>query len=600
MNHALGSLALLQFPSDASELFTPLVVVGLVAFLVVASLVMFFVSRYKRCPPNQVMVVYGSGGAKASGDGRSVAKIVNGGGTMVWPVIQDYAFLSLLPHQIDIPLTDALSAENIRIRVPSSVTVAIGDTAAMQANAAIRLLGESDERVEALAADIIFGVMRQVIAGMEIEKINRDRDHFTSAIQDALAPELEKLGLKLINVNIRDISDEGGFIEAIGRKAAAEAVQTANADVAEEVRKGETRVAKANQAKDIEVAAANRDREIGVQEAEKDQAVKIADLQRETQVAQERAQFLRDTQVAEADQTRRVAVAKANATAEQGEADADQSRRIAVAAANATAVEGETQAKAKIADANAELAVREAEAYRKGETQKRISQAAVEEAEAEAQAKAALAEAKQIEAEQRARLEAPAKAEKAKRIVEAEAAAERERIEAEGRAKAIFAEAEAQARGELERLRAQAEGLEAIVEACGGADEAYRLLMIEHVPHLAETAAEAIKSIKFDKVVLWGGAGGKGAGAGVSSFVADLMGALPPALHTMLDIGGVKVGDGKRFGIVPDGEAAQGDGAEIPALVTHPAGAATTGAGNAAPAREPTEENPLPAVEPEA
>lgn len=596
MHEWMGSLALLQFGGAAEALtISPLLIVVGVVFLVFVSAVMFFVSRYKRCPPNKVLVVYGSGGSGKDADGRSVAKIVNGGGTLVWPVIQEHAFLSLLPYQIDIDLSDALSAENIRVKVPSVVTVAIGDTREMQSNAATRLLGVDEAGIKALAADIIFGQMRQVIAGMEIEKINRDRDEFRKHIEEALAPELEKIGLKLINVNIRDISDEGGFIEAIGRKAAAEAVQTANADVSEEERKGETRVAEATREKDIAVAAANRDREIGVQEAEKDKAVRIADLERETQVAQERAQFLRDTEVAEADQTRRVAVAGANARAEQGEAEADQQRRVAIAAADATAVEGETQARAKVADANAELAVREAEAFQRGETQKRVSQAAVEEAEAEAQTKAALAEAKRVEAEERSRLEAPAKAEKARQIVEAEARAERERIEAEGQAKAIFARAKAEADGELERLNAQAEGLRAIVEACGGAEEAYRLLMIEHVPHLAETAAQAIQNIKFDKVVLWGGAGGNGAGAGVSNFITDLMGSLPPALHTMLDIGGVRIGDGKGFGIVPDA-ATNGESSHGVTATPTPEPAAKKAAAKTA-AAQPTPDNPLPEVE---
>jgi flotillin len=181
-----------------------------------------------------------------------------------------------------------------------------------------------------------------------------------------------------------------------------------------------------------------------------------------------------------------------------------------------------------------------------------VAEAAVLEAENRARAKAAVAEAERIEAERRAQLEATAKAEKARTIVTAEADAESRKIEAHAEAAALYAMLEAQARGEFEKLSKKADGLREIVEACGGADEAYRLLMLEHLDHLADKASEAIQNIKFDKVVMWGGA--NGAGAGVSSFVTDLMGSLPPALHTMLNIGGVKLGEGLVQLIDEDGK----------------------------------------------
>jgi flotillin len=491
-----------------------IIAIGAIA-LVLASLVILFVSRYKRCPANKVLVISGK-----VGEGKS-AKVLSGGGTFVWPIIQEAAFLELTPHQIDINLTDALSAENIRVRVPSQVTVAIGDTEPYQQNAALRLLNLAPRSIVELAQNIIFGQMRQVIAQMRIEEINVDRDTFRANIEHAIEPELMKIGLKLINVNIKDLNDESGYIEAIGQKAGAGAVNRARGDVAEEERMGETRVAEANQQKFIAVANADRQREIGVKSAERDTAVQIAELDRETAVAQQRAAYERDTEIAKA----------------------DQERRVAVSVANAQAVEGETQAKARVAAANAELHVREADAYQKGETRKRIAEAAVQEEENRAQAKAALADAERIEAERRAELEAPARAEKARRIVEAEARAESIRLEAIGQAEATFAQLEAEARGEFQKLSKKADGLKQIVDAAGGADNAYRLLMLEHIDHLANTAAKAISNIKFDKVVMWGGANGDGAGPGVSSFITDLMKSLPPALHTMMDIGGVKMPD---------------------------------------------------------
>lgn len=515
-----ATLTLLQLESAGDLAVSPILILTAVAVLVLASVVMLFVSRYKRCPANKVLIISGQVG------GGQSAKVFSGGGAFVWPVVQEYAFLDLAPLQIDINLTDALSLENIRVRVPSQVTVAVGDTPDLQQNAALRILNLGANEIRDLAANIIFGQMRQVIASMRIEDINRDRDQFRSNIEHALEPELKKIGLKLINVNIKDLNDESGYIEAIGREAGARAVNKARGDVAEQEKLGAIAVARADQEKDIEVANADREREIGVKGADRDKAVRIAELERETIVAQQRAEFSRDTEVAQA----------------------DQARRIAIAAANAEAVGGEAESKARIADANAQLQVREAEAFEIGETKKRVAAAAVSESENRARAKTALADAERIEAERRAAVEAPAKAEKARRIVEAEAEAESRRLEAEGEAAAIFAKLEAEARGEFEMLSKRADGLKQIVDACGGADQAYRLLMLEHVPTLADKAAEAISNIKFDKVVMWGGAGGNGntngAGAGVSSFITDLMGSLPPAMHTMMNIGGIKVADG--------------------------------------------------------
>lgn len=111
--------------------------------------------------------------------------------------------------------------------MPSVFTVAIGTEADVRQNAAIRFLSLTHEQIKRQAQDIIFGQLRQVIASMRIEEINRDRDAFLHRIQQSLRTELENIGLVLINVNITDLRDDSGYIEAIGKKAAATAVQVA-------------------------------------------------------------------------------------------------------------------------------------------------------------------------------------------------------------------------------------------------------------------------------------------------------------------------------------------------------------------------------------
>jgi len=491
----------------------PLLLV-LAAVVIFASFIMVLATRYKRCPSNRILVIYGKTGA-----GRS-AKCVHGGGTFVIPLIQAYDYLDLDPMQIEIPLQGALSIENIRVAVPSVFTVAIGTDEAAMNNAAIRLLGLETPEIIKQAEDIIFGQLRQVIASLAIEDINRDRDLFLEKIQSSLEPELKKIGLVLINVNIKDITDESGYIEAIGRKAAAVAIKQAEIDVADQDRKGAIGVAEANREKLVQVASAEKVRDIGIKEAERERAVRLADLDKEKKVGEQTAQFEQESLVR----------------------DREREMRIRVADANAKAVTGENLAKAEIAKANAELKVREAEAYQMGETRQREAQAAVLEAQYRAQARAAEAEGVKIEAERRAALEASARAEKGKTIVDAEAEAAQKRIHAEGEAAAIFARLEAEARGQYEILAKKGEGLKRIVESCGGSQEAFQMLMLEHLDHLAETAAKAISNIKFDKVIVWdGGAGTDGSPSGTAGFLRNLASALPPVMQLMKDVGGVEM-----------------------------------------------------------
>ena len=490
-------------------------------------LLMLFSSRYKRCPSNKIMVISGKSSSKSS------ALCIHGGAKFIVPLLQDYSFLSLEPMQIEIPLRGALSMENIRVNVPSVFSIAIGTTPELMQNAAIRLLGMEKQAIAKQAEDVIFGQLRQVIASMKIDEINRDREAFLANIQQSLEPELRKLGLVLINVNVTDITDESGYIEAIGRKAASEAIQKARGDVADNERMGEIRVADAEKDKAIQVANAKKDQTIGTREADREQtvktaeidqeqAVRLADLERVKIVGEQQAAFEKEAQV------------KA----------AERDMRIRLADANADAVKGENLAQAVIVNSSAELAVKKAEAFQLSETRKRQASASVEEAEHKAQAIAAAARAERVEAERRAEVEAPAKADKARAIVEAEAIAEQKRIEAEGEAAAIYAKLEAEARGQYEILKKKGEGLQAIIEACGGANEAFQMLMLDHFDELVAASAQAISSIKFDKVVVWDGAGGSTNGeTATANWLRNMSKTLPPMLDVMKQIGGVEFPD---------------------------------------------------------
>ena len=225
-------------------------VVGLVAILLIALL--WVASRYKRCPSDRILVIYG----RVGGEGAS-ARCLHGGGALVWPVIQGYAFLDLTPISIDIKLQGALSQQNIRVNTPATFTVGVSTEPGVMQNAAERMLGMSLTEVENLARDIIFGQMRVVIATMPIEEINTDREKLITNITESLETELRKVGLRLINVNIQDITDESGYIDALGREAAARAINEAKIKVSQQERDGDIGSAEAQRERRIKVASAN-------------------------------------------------------------------------------------------------------------------------------------------------------------------------------------------------------------------------------------------------------------------------------------------------------------------------------------------------------
>lgn len=235
-----------------TEVFITLAVIALLLF----SMFAVVLSRYRKCPSDKIMVIYGKVGSDKNGDNVS-SKCIHGGAAFVWPVIQDYQYLDLTPISINVDLTNALSRQNIRIDVPSRFTVGISTEPGIMQNAAERLLGLRLSEIQELAKDIIFGQLRLVIATMEIEEINTDRDKFLEAVSHNVESELKKIGLRLINVNVTDITDESGYIEALGKEAAARAINDAKISVAEKNRDGSIGQANAQKDERINVSSAN-------------------------------------------------------------------------------------------------------------------------------------------------------------------------------------------------------------------------------------------------------------------------------------------------------------------------------------------------------
>ncbi|PKP50798.1 MAG: flotillin [Bacteroidetes bacterium HGW-Bacteroidetes-11] len=481
-------------------MLTPIVLIAIAAvvfFVTVSALV----SRYKRCPSDKILVVYGRTGGTS-------AKCIHGGGAFIWPVIQDYAFLDLKPLSIEANLTNALSRQNIRVDVPCRFTIAISTESDSMNTAAERLLGLTSEQIQELAKDILFGQLRLVIATMTIEEINSDRDKFLDNISKNVDSELKKIGLKLINVNVTDIKDESGYIEALGKEAAAKAINEAKISVAEQEKIGETGKALADREKDTQIAETHRDRDVKIANTEKDREVSIALARKDESI---------------------------------GRAEADRDTRVKTSEANAVAIQGENEAKISIAQSDALRREKEAEALRIALASEKVQQAKALEEAYLAEKLAENARAERERSTQNANIVIPAEIAKQRAIIEAQAEAERIREQAKGEADAIFAKMEAEAKGLYEILTKQAEGYREVVGAAGGdPTKAFQLLLIEKLPELVRTQVEAVKNIKIDKITVWDSGNGENGNGSTANFVAGMMKTVPP-LNDLFNMAGLNL-----------------------------------------------------------
>lgn len=281
----------------AAGAFWPVLIVVIV--LILALIVLVISTRYKKCPSDKIMVIYGKISKNADGTYRS-AKCVHGGAAFVIPFFQSYSFLDLTPISISVDLKNALSRQNIRVDVPSRFTVGISTEPGVMQNAAERLRSLKLNEIQELSKDIIFGQLRLVIATMNIEEINTDRDKFLEAISRNVEGELKKIGLRLINVNMTDITDESGYIDALGREAAAKAINDAKISVAEADKNGAIGQANAKMKERISVSQAESEAIKGESEAKAEIANTRAILREKEAEALRKATAAEKIQAAEA------------------------------------------------------------------------------------------------------------------------------------------------------------------------------------------------------------------------------------------------------------------------------------------------------------
>jgi flotillin len=455
-------------------------IMGLVGLVFLGILVvgafLTLISRYRMCPPDRILVVFGR-----VGTGQS-ARCFHGGSTFVLPMLQSYAYLELTPINIELELKGALSSQNIRIDAPASFTIGISTDPEVMQNAATRLLGRSLDEIQQLAGEIIMGQMRVVFASMTIEEINGDREKLISSITKGVEVELHKVGLKMINGNIRDIKDQSGYIDALGREAAAKAINDAQIKVAQENQRGA----------------------IGKAESEREQAIRVANAQAEAKRGQNTAQMM-------------IAKSNADLAAETAEAQRRTEAAQKVAAARALGESYKAEQEAELARAQRDKAAQQADQIVKAEIDK-------EKMRIDAEGKAAQTRILQEGQAAAYLIQKQAEADAVKRVAEGEAAGIRAKLSAE--ASGIQAKLTAEAEGTRALLDAKSQGFEKLLKVADGTSGATQLLIAENIVRIAEIQAGAIKGLQFEKVIVMGG-GANGQG-GAGQFVQDLYkGVLP-------------------------------------------------------------------------
>lgn len=499
-----------------------LIVAGVIVLLVVVTFI-GLLSRYRKCASDEILVVFGKAGKKKvvnekTGKTEEVilpSKIIHGGGTFVMPVIQDWAKMSLKPIQIQV-MVEGVSSQMIKVRIPVTLTTGIGTDQVLMQNAASRFLTAKTSEISDQIKDILIGEVRSLMATMTIEEINADRIKFIGKAKENIETELNKVGFSIININNADISDDANYIKNLGQKAATKALAQAQADIAEEKKKGDIQIAETNKQREIAVADAEKERETTVAQTKQEQEVKVAEINQEKAIRLAEAEKNKQAGIAEQKAEQEASIARANTQAESAKAEAE-SQRIANVAKSASEAASkkaaaDAEAEANVAKAKAEADSKKAEAEalkqtriaqakqkQEADTQKAINEqeAATAEYESQKRIKAAEADKQAGVAEQKATIEvSKAKGEAAQAQAEAEKVAGTSKVEA----RMAVAKTEQERQIEVNEAAAKAEEAKLQAEMIVPAQKQKEKVTIEaeaiKAKAVLEAEAEAAKILK--------------------------------------------------------------------------------------------------------
>lgn len=446
---------------------TPVYVAGLIALLL--ALMGIIAYYYVRVPPNRVAVVYGRKVRDSQGNPTGF-RLVQGGGFVKWPIVVSVEWLSLEVMAIPVSTAGSVTVDGVPVKVESLANIKIGSTETLQRAAAERFLTMGSAQIHDLIQQMMEGHLRAIVGTMTVEDLIRNRAAFSERLVEQSARDLETMGLVIDNMPIREITDEHGYIEALGRKRTAEVQRDAQIGMAEAQRDASI---KASDARKIgETAKIQAD--VGIAQAERDKRISVAQFDAEANAAR-----------ATADQAGPLAEAQAKQEVEVQQVRIEEVRRkaqIAVQEQEASRMEQELVAtRIKPAQADQQKLVIEAEAQRQAAIVQAegARQAAVIRAQGERDARIAAAEAEQAQLE-RAGLGEGA----------------RYRSSGEGEGEAIRAKGLGEADAIKAKLLAEAEGMQAKAEAWERyGDAAVIQLLLERYPEIVKAMGVPMQAI---------------------------------------------------------------------------------------------------------
>jgi len=236
-------------------------------------------------PPNRAAVI--TGRERVVEGGQTVGyRSVSGGRTLRIPIIETVQWVSLETFPIEISVKNAFSKKNIPLNVEAIANVKIASEPRTTFNNAVeRLLEKTEGEIQSMAKDTLMGNLRGVLATLTPEEVNEDRLGFAKALAEDAGEDLAALGFHLDVLKIQNVSDERGYLEAIGRRKAAEAVR--EAEIAEANAEADTREAQAEARRRAEVREAET--AVSVAEARNALRVRQAMLDEEGEIAERTA-----------------------------------------------------------------------------------------------------------------------------------------------------------------------------------------------------------------------------------------------------------------------------------------------------------------------
>jgi flotillin len=474
--------------------------IGIVFAVLVAVLGLFaamalFARNYIKVPPSVVAIFYGRKHTIVDERGNRTTvgfRVVRGGAALRVPVLEKVEYLSLNVISIPLKISRAYTKEGVPVTVEAVANVKIaGDDTSLR-GAAERFLGMTTDKIKEVIFQTLEGHLRAILGTLTVEEINADRQAFAQKMTDEAAVDLKKMGVNIDILTIQQISDEQGYLDALGKKRTAEV---------------------------------KRDAVIGEAQAQRDALIKSALADQEGKTKRYEA----DVAIAQALRDKETKQAEFDAAVQGKKAESEQSGPLATAIARQRVTEQETRIDQ--VRKQQEVLVQEQEAARR---EKELQATVVKPAEAERQAAVLRAEGE--------RQATVIRAEASQKELEFKGAGEAARIEKIGRAEAakVLAVGEAEAEVVKLKLLAEAEGLQKKAEAWKNFNEAAVLNMIvEKMPELAQAFATQLASIdKINIIEMGNGPNGSG---GVGKVMSTVGGGMTAMLSMLKDQFGVDV-----------------------------------------------------------